>query len=384
MDLAMRASREPSDTIGRFTSSRFQTPLTVVAAVALFGSGLTVLFFCVLIVLSTNRVNLPLVKITMSIQSVNAIALIVTLAMNEVRIRAPILCSTLRYVQYTCYLTSIFMCCAVTVHLWLVITRRRLAKARHIERWYYIVPFTLALALTATLGTIPNSAYGQPDRCARLTVPSRRYLGIRWAFYYSWFVIASAISFYCMVRVLFSTRSLMHATTGAGGESHRPSSTEAYRNQVNARANSKRLLSLACYTVVYPVISFVSHFPTLIQELLSTVLRREMRGLVFGARCVQYSEGLFLSLAFFLYPAVRHSMRDLVNEGVQYWVVDQEEYWRVRSTEKKRRRQSFQSYFADLDSKKSEERIVRDFNSIRGRVYHFIFSLTPEGRLAAS
>ncbi|KAJ2713910.1 hypothetical protein H4R19_002017, partial [Coemansia spiralis] len=187
---------------------RYRTAFTIISSVALFGSLSTIVFFTVLFILSTQRVDLPLVKLTIVIQSVNAIALIITLVTNEVHLGSYILCSTLRYVQYICYLTSIFMCCAITIHLWLVITRRQLAQARRNERWYYLISFTLALALSATLGTIPSSAYGQPNRCVQLTIPPRRFLALRWGFYYSWFVVASAISFYCMFRVLYSTRKL--------------------------------------------------------------------------------------------------------------------------------------------------------------------------------
>ncbi|KAJ2759138.1 hypothetical protein IWQ57_006633, partial [Coemansia nantahalensis] len=234
---------------------RYRTGFTVISSVALFGSLLTIGLFTILFIQNTQRVDLPLVKLTFVIQSVNAIALIITLVTNQLRITSFILCGTLRYVQYICYLTSIFMCCAITIHLWLVITRRKLAQARRNERWYYLVSFTLAVALSTTLATIPNSAYGQPSRCVQLKIPPRRYLGLRWGFYYSWFVVASAISFYCMFRVLYSTRRLTHMTHVDGNQ--RPSSTEAYRNQVNARANSKRLRSLAFYTVAYPLISFV-------------------------------------------------------------------------------------------------------------------------------
>ncbi|KAJ2129566.1 hypothetical protein GGH17_004054 [Coemansia sp. RSA 788] len=186
-----------------------------------------------------------------------------------------------------------------------------------------------------------------------------------------------------MFSVLRSTRKLMHTTSMNGRAAH--TSTEAYRNAVNARANSMRLRSLAFYTIAYPVISFMCNFPQLIQELLSTVLKRELRWLVFTSRLFLFSEGFFLSLTFFLYPAVQHSMRDLTNSAVQYWIVDQEEFWKMPKNEIKRRnsRKLFKKE-VESASTPTEERIVRDFSSFRGRVYHFILSLTPEGRLATS
>ncbi|KAJ1833947.1 hypothetical protein LPJ63_002357 [Coemansia sp. RSA 2711] len=273
------------------------------------------------------------------------------------------------------------MCTAVTVHLWLVITRRRLTQAKKNERWYYIIPFALGIALSASLATIPSSAYGMPGRCYPVVIPSAQYLGIRWGLYYGWFVIASTISFLCMFSVLRSTRKLMH-TTYTHARPY-PSSTEAYRNAVNARANSKRLRSLAFYTIAYPVISFTCNFPQLVQELLSTVLKRELMWLVFVSRLILFSEGFFLSLTFFLYPAVRHSIRDLTNSAVQYWVIDQEEFWRMRKIdpEHKGNRQSLKK---EAEEAPPDEHIVRDFSSRHGRLYHFILSWTPEGRLATS
>ncbi|KAJ1731884.1 hypothetical protein LPJ61_002306, partial [Coemansia biformis] len=355
----------------------FHKTLTVISSVSLFGSLSTIVFFAVLFIQSTHRVDLPLVKLTMVIQSVHAIAMIITIVTNEIRVTSFLLCSSLRYVQYICYLTSIFLACAITIHLWLVITRRRLAQAKLIERWYFIVPLTLAITLSASLATIPSSAYGLPNRCADLRIPPWRYIIIRCGLYYSWFFMASAISFYCMFRVLHSTRQLTHTTHTHGR--HLPSSTEAYRNQVNARANSKRLRSLAFYTVAYPVISFVSHFPTFLQELMCTALNRELRWLVFIARCMLYCEGLFMSITFFLYPAVRHSIRDLVNTSVQYWVVDQEEFWLIRQEEDRRRKS--RSGYKGIEVIQLEEQVVRDFTSRRGRIYHYILSKTPEGRL---
>ncbi|PIA18041.1 hypothetical protein COEREDRAFT_6783 [Coemansia reversa NRRL 1564] len=361
--------------------SGYQAALTIVTSIALFGSAMTVVIFFILLALNPRRVNIPLVKLTLAIQSVNSVALITTLVLNEVEIRAPILCGSLRYILYICYLASIFMCCAITIHFWLVITRRKLSQAKRNERWYYIIPITLAITLSAALAVIPDSAYHMPGRCALVLIPSSNYLGIRWGFYYAWFIIASAISFYCMASVLFSTRRLTH-TTDIDRDTY-TSSTEAYRNAVNARANGKRLRSLAFYTITYPLISFVCNFPMLLQELLSTVLKRRLAWFVLASRLILYSEGLLLSLAFFLYPAVRHSIRDLVNSAVQYWVIDQEEFWRLRRNQLTRRNSS-QAFREKYKSSRTEEQIVRDFSSRRGRLYHFIFSKTPEGRVAST
>ncbi|KAJ1733685.1 hypothetical protein LPJ61_001438 [Coemansia biformis] len=362
---------------GIYTAGPYQKPLTIVSSVALFASLSTIVFFAVL-ALKTRRVNLPLVKITMVIQSINVIALINATVLNQVHLTAPLLCTVLRYTLYVCYLTTIFMTCAITIHLWLVITRRKLTQANRIERWYYIAPIALAVLLSATLATIPSSVYHMESRCTKMGVPPREYYGLRWGFYYSWFVVASAISFYCMARVLYSTHQLAHSTHLR--RSHQPSSTEAYRNQVNARANSERLRSLAFYTVAYPAISFVSHFPTLLQELMSFVLKRELQWLVFVSRSILACEGILLSLAFFLYPAVHQSIRDLVNSAVQYWVVDQEEFWQLRREREKHRRG--RRNYVGIEDIQLEEKIVHDFTSRRGRFYHFIFSKTPEGRLA--
>ncbi|KAJ2701056.1 hypothetical protein H4R19_005432 [Coemansia spiralis] len=353
---------------------RFTTPLTIVASIALAGSLSSVVTFVALMTLNTRRVDLSLVKMTMVIQSVTAISQIVTILLNDVRMTAVILCSSVRYVLNICYLTSIFTCCAITIHLWLVIARRRLEQARRAERLYYIVPITLAIVLAAGFSTIPSSVFHKDNRCAPIPVPPREYLGLRWGFFYSWFVLASAISFYCMAGVLRSVRQLVHSTRLHGSGSQHPSSTEAHRGQVNARANSKRLRSLVFYTIAYPLISFASHFPALIQELLSFALKRELAWLVFLARLILYSEGLLLAAVFFLYPAVSLSIRELVNAAVQYWVADQEEFWHV-TTDRQLCRHAAK---ADHD-----ERTVRDFTSRRGRIYHFVLSKTPEGRLTS-
>ncbi|KAJ2487385.1 hypothetical protein IWW47_005444, partial [Coemansia sp. RSA 2052] len=133
------------------TANRIRTGLTITSAIALFCSVICIVVFFTLLACNSRRVNIPLVKITMSIQSVNAVALIITLVTNEVNMTSETLCSTLRYVVYVCYLSSIFMICAVTIHLWLVITRRKLSQAKRNERWYYIIPFALAFSLSAAL-----------------------------------------------------------------------------------------------------------------------------------------------------------------------------------------------------------------------------------------
>ncbi|KAJ2763000.1 hypothetical protein H4S06_000340 [Coemansia sp. BCRC 34490] len=315
----------------------------------------------------------------MAIQSVNTIALVLTIILVEVEITADILCSSLRYILYICYLTSIFMSCAVTIHLWLVITKRKLVLARRNERWYYIVPLSLAFSLSAALASIPSSAYGMKDRCTEAVVPSHHYLIIRWCLYYGWFVIASVISFLCMFSVLRSARRLAH-TTHRRGRVYQPS-TEEYRNAVNARANSKRLRSLMFYTIAYPVISFVCNFPQLLQELLSSTLKLPLVWLRFVSVLMLYSQGFFLALTFFLYPAVTQSIRDLTHEAVQYWVVDQEEYWRMQRNESDRSSQQ-QQRLAQTDSEQmsGDKKDIRNFTSRQGRLCHFILKLTPEGR----
>ncbi|KAJ2746240.1 hypothetical protein GGI20_001520 [Coemansia sp. BCRC 34301] len=360
---------------------RIITGLTVISAVALFCSVICIVVFFTLLACNSRRVNIPLVKITMSIQSVNAIALVITLVLNEVQITSQTLCSTLRYVMYICYLSSIFMICAVTIHLWLVITRRKLSQAKRNERWYYIVPFALAISLSAALASIPNSAYGISNRCLVAIVPSTNYLIIRWCLYYGWFVAASVISLVCMISVLRSARRLNH-TTNTHGRRY-PASTEAYRNAVNARANSKRLRSLVFYTIAYPLISLVCNFPQLLQELLSTTLKRPLTWLGFASRVLLYSEGFMLSLAFFSYPAVLHSIRDVMHSAIQYWVVEQEEFWRMRQSES-RHGKGARVLKEDLCDMLLDKRDVKNFTSRRGRLYHLILSRTPEGRLASS
>ncbi|KAI9506904.1 hypothetical protein GGI25_000066 [Coemansia spiralis] len=351
--------------------------LTVVSSASLCGSVLTIVVFFVLLAFNSRRVNIPLIKITMVIQSVNTISQLLTLILNEVRVTAQVLCSTMRYVIYTCYLSSIFMCCSVTVHLWLVITRRKLNLAKRNERWYYIVPMALALSLSAAIACIPSSAFGISNRCKDAIIPSRHYLIIRWCLYYGWFVIASVVSFLCMFSVLRSARHLTHTTHTHGRGYH--ASTEAYRSAVNARANSKRLRSLVAYTIAYPVISFTCNFPQLLQELLTTVLKRPLTGYSFFARAVLYSEGFCLSLVFFLYPAVLHSIRDLTHVAVQYWVIEQEEYWHMQESEAKNNTGS-QAIQNKLVNTASDRREIRNFNSLRGRIYHFLLARTAEGR----
>ncbi|KAJ2078923.1 hypothetical protein GGI09_007986 [Coemansia sp. S100] len=316
----------------------------------------------------------------MSIQSVNTVDLIITLVTNEIRITAETLCSTLRYVIYICYLSSIFMICAVTIHLWLVITRRKLSQAKRNERWYYIVPFALAISLSATMVAIPNSAYGITNRCTVKAIPTRDYLVIRWCLYYGWFVVASAISLACMASVLKSVRRLTYSTNMQN--SRYPASTEAYRNAVNARANGKRLRSLVFYTIAYPLISLICNFPLLLQELLATTLKRQLTWLNFVSRLLLYSEGFMFSLAFFSYPAVLHSIRDVTRSAVQYWVTEQEGFWRMRQSEA-RHGMSVQVLKEDLSDMLLDRSDVRNFTSRRGRFYHFILVRTPEGKIAS-
>ncbi|KAJ2379177.1 hypothetical protein IW150_000336 [Coemansia sp. RSA 2607] len=271
------------------------------------------------------------------------------------------------------------MCCAITIHLWLVITRRKINQTKRNERWYYIIPFTLAISLSAALATIPNSAYRIPNRCLTAVIPSKEYLGIRWGLYYGWFIIASVISLLCMTSVLISARRLTH-TTHLGRRRY-PASTEAYRSEVNARANSKRLRSLVFYTIAYPSLSIACNFPQLIIELLATVLKRELIALRFVALLLLYSEGFFMALVFFFYPAVMHSVRDINHTAVQYWVIEQEEFWRQRQQK---------PTFSDgriINEEPSEEmmdkRDIRNFTSWQGRLYHFILTKTPEGNRAS-
>ncbi|KAJ2858540.1 hypothetical protein J3B02_000130 [Coemansia erecta] len=329
---------------------------------------------------NSHRVNIPLIKITLSIQSVHAVALVITLLLNDIRIKAELLCSSLRYVLYSCYLTSIFLCCAITIHLWLVITRRKLNQARRNERWYYIISFTLAISLSAALATIPNSAFRISNRCLVAIIPSKEYLGIRWALYYAWFIIASAISILCMLSVLSSARKLTH-TTHLRGRTHQ-TSTEAYRNAVNARANSKRLRSLVFYTIAYPLISFICNFPQLILELLTTVLKKELDALRLISLILLYSEGLFLGLAFFFYPAVLHSIRDINNSAVQYWVIEQEEFWRLQQNEIKRAHGGHM-LGDEPSTSMMDQQDIKQFTSRKGRFYHWVLKKTPEGKRAS-
>ncbi|KAJ2697202.1 hypothetical protein H4218_004127 [Coemansia sp. IMI 209128] len=362
------------------TGDTFRDVLTVTASVALSSSVVSIVVFFILLACNSRRVNIPLVKLTMSIQSVNTVALIITLITNEIQISSQTLCSTLRYILYICYLSSIFMICAVTIHLWLVITCRKLNQAKRYERWYYIIPFALATALSAALAAIPNSAYGITDRCMVAVVPSRNFLIIRWCLYYSWFVVASVISLACMASVLRSARRLTYSTNMHN--SRHPSSTEAYRNAVNARANSKRLRSLVLYTIAYPLISLACNFPQLMQELLSTTMHRPLRRLNFAAKLLLYSEGLMLSVAFFSYPAVMHSIRDVTHSAVQYWVVEQEEFWRMRQSETRHGKPArvLKENLSDVLVDKND---AKNFTSRRGRLYRFILLRTPEGKIAS-
>ncbi|KAJ2031750.1 hypothetical protein GGI01_000159 [Coemansia sp. RSA 376] len=290
------------------------------------------------------------------------------------------LCSILRYVLYVCYLSSIFMICAVTIHLWLVITCRKLSQAKRNERWYYIIPFALALTLSAILGSLPNSAYDITDRCLVIAIPSRNFLIIRWCLFNAWFIVASAISLACMASVLKSVRRLTYSTNMHN--SRYPASTEAYRNAVNARANGKRLRSLVFYTIAYPLISLICNLPQLIQELLSTAMNRPLKYFSFASKVLLNSEGFMLSLAFFTYPAVLHSIRDVTHSAVQYWVIEQEEFWRMRQSET-RHGKSARVLKEDLSDMLLDRNDVKNFTSRRGRLYHFILVRTPEGKIVS-
>ncbi|KAJ2465933.1 hypothetical protein GGI03_002385 [Coemansia sp. RSA 2337] len=357
-----------------------RTGLTITAAISLFCSVVCIVVFFILLACNSRRINIPLVKLTMSIQSVNTVGLIITLVTNEVVFTAQTLCSTLRYVLYFCYLSSIFMICAVTIHLWLVITRRKLSLAKRNERWYYIIPFSLAISLSATLAALPNSAYGITDRCKVAIVPNRDFLIIRWCLYYGWFVVASVISLACMAIVLKSVRRLTYSTSMQG--SRHPTSTEAYRNAVNARANSQRLRSLVLYTIAYPLISLACNLPQMVQELLSTAVHRPLKMLTFASKLLLYSEGFMLSLAFFSYPAVLHSIRDVTHSAVQYWVIEQEEFWRMRQSET-RHGKSARVLKEELSDMLLDRNDVKNFTSRRGRLYHFILVRTPEGKIVS-
>ncbi|KAJ1895027.1 hypothetical protein LPJ66_004836 [Kickxella alabastrina] len=356
------------------------TALTAVSSISLFCTLSCIIVFLILLSFNAHRVNIPLVKITISIQSAHAIALILSILFNEITITSELLCSSLRYVMFICYLSSIFMCCAITIHLWLVITLRRLDQTRRNERWYYIISFALAICLSASLATIPNSAYGLANRCMNASIPTPQYLAIRWGLYYSWFVVASLISILCMISVLRSAFRLTH-TTHTHGRRH-ISTTEDYRSAVNARANGKRLRSLVFYTIAYPVISLVCNFPTLVQELLSTVLKKNMMGFSFAARLLLACEGMFLALTFFLYPAVLHSIRDITYIAVQYWIVEQEELWRRKQCESKHLGDGHM--LREDPNMLMDKTDLRNFTSLRGRIFHSILLKTSEGKRETS
>ncbi|KAJ2815280.1 hypothetical protein GGI24_006106 [Coemansia furcata] len=165
-------------------------------------------------------------------------------------------------------------------------------------------------------------------------------------------------------------------------DSRYPASTEAYRNAVNARANSKRLRSLVFYTIAYPLISLVCNFPQLMQELLSTTLKRPLKWLNFASKLLLYSEGFMLAIAFFSYPAILHSIRDVTHSAVQYWVIEQEEFWRMRQSET-RHGKSTRVLKEDLSDILLDKNDVKNFTSRRGRIYHFILLRTPEGKIVS-
>ncbi|KAJ1943382.1 hypothetical protein GGF37_002674 [Kickxella alabastrina] len=305
-----------------------RTILTIVSSISLFCTISCVVVFFILLSYNAHRVNIPLVKITMSIQSVHAVAL----------------------------------------------TKRN-------ERWYYIISYALAIILSAALAAIPNSAFKIVNRCMVASIPGPQYLGIRWALYYSWFVVASLISIICMISVLRSAQKLSH-TTHTHGRRY-TSTTEAYRSAVNARANGKRLRSLTFYTIAYPVISLVCNLPQLLQELLSTTMKKELTGLNFAARLLLCSEGTFLALAFFLYPAVLHSIRDITYSAVQYWVVEQEVFWRRKQSDTKNFHDG-RMLHENPNDMMVDKTDLKNFTSTRGRILHFILLKTGEGKRATT
>lgn len=363
-----------------YYSKRIRIGLTITSSISLFSTVLCVLTFVVLYSSNARRIDIPLVKITMTIQAVNTLSLVVIIVFNAVTITSELLCAIMRYSLFICYLCTMFMSTAITIHLWLVISRRHLDQATRGKRWYYIIPFSLAFTLAAILGIMPSKAYGFDNRCLGAIIPNTNYLIIKWALYYGWFVASFIISVVCMINILLSARRLTHTTDTRRGSAI--NSTEAYRNEVNARANSKRLRSLVVYTIVFPVISFASNFLQLFEEMLSGILKREIDWLVFMSRFMLYSEGFFLSLAFFCYPAVRHSFRDITRSSIQYWVCEQEEYWHTLKAERKLQRTG-----ASINRPATismDERDIKNFSSLRGQLYHFLLKRTPEGRLLSN
>ncbi|KAJ2826944.1 hypothetical protein GGI24_002781 [Coemansia furcata] len=115
------------------------------------------------------------------------------------------------------------------------------------------------------------------------------------------------------------------------------------------------------------------------QELLSTTLKRPLVWLNFASKLLLYSEGFMLSLAFFSYPAIVHSIRDVTHSSVQYWIIEQEEFWRMRQSET-RHGKSAHILKEDLSDMLLDRNDVKNFTSRRGRLYHFILLQTPEGR----
>ncbi|KAJ2801906.1 hypothetical protein H4S07_004814 [Coemansia furcata] len=180
-----------------------------------------------------------------------------------------------------------------------------------------------------------------------------------------------------MASVLKSVRRLTYSTNMRN--SRYPASTEAYRNAVNARANSKRLRSLVICTIAYPIISLVCNLPQLMLELLTTTMKRPLNWLRFVAKLLLYSEGFMLSVAFFSYPAILHSIRDVIHSAVQYWIIEQEEFWRMQKSETRHGKLA-RALKEDLSDMLMDKNDVRNFSSRRGRIYHFILLRTPEGR----
>ncbi|ORX72249.1 hypothetical protein DL89DRAFT_265855 [Linderina pennispora] len=181
-----------------------------------------------------------------------------------------------------------------------------------------------------------------------------------------------------MVSVLRSARRLTRVTFQHS--SRHAVTTDDYRDEVNTRANSSRLRSLVVYTIAYPVIVLVCNIPQLIYELLSTVAKRKYPGFFIASRVMLYSQGFFLSLAFFALPAVRHSAKEMNHAAVQYWVIEQEEFWRMKKNPIHRGYANIrQQEIGDFPTDEQDE---HNFTSLRGRLYHFFLCQTPEGRLA--
>ncbi|KAJ2620898.1 ferroxidase fet3 [Coemansia sp. RSA 1358] len=77
---------------------------------------------------------------------------------------------------------------------------------------------------------------------------------------------------------------------------------------------------------------------------------------------------------------VLHSIRDLTHIAVQYWVIEQEEYWIMQKREKASKVSNQIVENRPVNSV-DDKRDIRNFTSMHGRLYHFIFSWTPEATL---